>query len=106
MYIKILKKLEKEQLLQRLFYTSRISVRDSEKKYFIKKIVNYIDWSNQINQIDLEDVQPMFNVIEWLGHTNSNIREDKVTVKDNSNELIDNAPDKEDMFIAVPKVIE
>lgn len=96
----------KEQLLQKLFYISRLSVSDSEREYFIKKISSYIDWSNEINQIDLENIQPMYNVIEWLGYTNSNIREDKVTVTDNSNELINNAPDKEDMFIAVPKVIE
>ena len=48
----------------------------------------------------------MFNVLEWLGNSMEDYRKDSVTAQDCSTQLIKNAPDQEDMFIAVPKIIE
>ena len=98
--------MKEDKLLQKLLYTARIKIDDSEKEVFSRKVNDLIKWGHEIDKVDTNNINPTFNVLEWLGHSIDNAREDKVNAQDCSSELIKGAPDKEDMFIAVPKIIE
>ncbi|MGV3278497.1 Asp-tRNA(Asn)/Glu-tRNA(Gln) amidotransferase subunit GatC [Rickettsiales bacterium LUAb2] len=94
-----------EELLAKLSKITRINISDAEKSNYIKKLVALMEFSKLINANEV-DAEPMFTVQEWLGKHMENLRKDEAIEGNNTNSLINTAPDKEDVFIAVPKVIE
>lgn len=95
-----------KQLLKKISDIARIKINESEKVIFLNKINNFIDWTNEINTIDTSGVEPTYNILEWQGYPNTNLREDIATTQNNCEKLLQNSPDQEDDFIAVPKIIE
>ena len=55
-----------------------------------------------LNEVDVEGVEPMTSVTPMK----MRMREDKVTVGDIADDILRNAPAREDHFFVVPKVVE
>jgi aspartyl-tRNA(Asn)/glutamyl-tRNA(Gln) amidotransferase subunit C len=56
----------------------------------------------QLREIDVENVPPMTSVVEH----SLRMREDNVTEENTADALMKNAPEAEDHFFVVPKVVE
>ncbi|MGZ8351032.1 MAG: Asp-tRNA(Asn)/Glu-tRNA(Gln) amidotransferase subunit GatC [Allosphingosinicella sp.] len=81
---------------------ARIAVSDAEVAALAPELSNILGWVEQLQEVDVDGVQPMTAVIPnplWL-------REDKVTDGDIRDAVLKNAPVAEHGFFAVPKVIE
>ena len=81
---------------------SRIKLEEKEADSLIKDINSILDWVEQLNEVNTEKVEPLSNIsLSKLPK-----REDIPENKNNSKEILSNAPDKLEGYFAVPKVVE
>ena len=83
-------------------HLARIGVDDDELEPLAADLSSILQWIDQLNEVDTDNVPPMAavhdDVLRWRGDiiNDGNIQDDILT----------NAPDCENGFFAVPKVIE
>jgi aspartyl-tRNA(Asn)/glutamyl-tRNA(Gln) amidotransferase subunit C len=81
---------------------ARIAVSDAEVEALVPELNNILTWVEQLQQVDVEGVQPMTAVIP----NQLRLRHDVVTEGGERDAILRNAPVAEHGFFAVPKVIE
>ncbi|HEX8126163.1 MAG TPA: Asp-tRNA(Asn)/Glu-tRNA(Gln) amidotransferase subunit GatC [Allosphingosinicella sp.] len=81
---------------------ARIAVSDSEVESLAPELNNILGWVEQLQEVDVEGVEPMTAVIP----NTLRLREDVVTDGGKQGDVLANAPAAEHGFFAVPKVIE
>ena len=88
--------------VKRVAKLARIAVDDTRAETMQGELNAIIGFVDQLNEVDIEGVEPMTSVVE----TEMKKREDVVTDGDNVSAVTVNAPATEDGFFMVPKVIE
>ena len=91
-----------EATVRRIARLARISVTDDEAKALQGELSTILDWVEQLNEVDVEGVEPMTSVVEM----SMKMRDDVVADGERPAEVTANAPAKEDHFFMVPKVVE
>ena len=91
-----------EATVRRIARLARIKVTDAEAKALEKEISGILDWVRQLDEVDVGNVEPMTRVIPMTLRK----REDKVTDGEIAEQVLANAPQREDDFFVVPKVVE
>jgi aspartyl-tRNA(Asn)/glutamyl-tRNA(Gln) amidotransferase subunit C len=81
---------------------ARIAVSDSEVESLAPELNNILGWVEQLQEVDVEGVEPMTAVIPNA----LRLRDDEVTDGGKRDDVLANAPAAEHGFFAVPKVIE
>ena len=81
---------------------SRIKLEEKEADSLIKDLNSILDWVEQLNEVNTEKVEPLSNI----SLSNLPKREDISENKNDSKEILSNAPDKLEGYFAVPKVVE
>ena len=81
---------------------SRIKLDDKESEDYIKDLNSILDWVEQLNEVNTENIQPLSNISSSVLPK----REDTSKDVNSSDEILENAPDKLEGFFAVPKVVE
>jgi aspartyl-tRNA(Asn)/glutamyl-tRNA(Gln) amidotransferase subunit C len=81
---------------------ARIAVSDSEVESLAPELNNILGWVEQLQEVDVEGVEPMTAVIPNI----LRLRDDIVTDGGKREDVLANAPAAEHGFFAVPKVIE
>ena len=81
---------------------ARIAVSDEEVAALAPELNNILGWVEQLQEVDVEGVEPMTAVIP----NRLRLREDEVTDGGIREDVLANAPAAEQGFFAVPKVIE
>ncbi len=88
---------------------ARLSFDDDKLQKMQTELSAIIDWADALQSVNTDDVEPLFNVSD----KNAPMREDKVVMMNNRNDVLQNAPDSDDnddilnrQFFAVPKMIE
>ena len=81
---------------------SRIKLDDKESEDYIKDLNSILDWVEQLNEVNTENVEPLSNISSSILPK----REDVSNDTNSSEEILENAPDKLECFFAVPKVVE
>ncbi len=90
------------ETVKRVAKLARIAVNDEKAARMQGELNAILGFVEQLNEIDVEGVEPMTSVVEM----EMKKREDKVTEGNISEEVTRNAPQSEDGFFMVPKVIE
>ncbi len=99
--------IDNKEEIKKLSEMVYIHVSEEEASEFYDTVGNILDFCDKLMELDTASVEPMFTVPEIIFEdVKANLREDKVTDGNYVDEILSNAPDKEDVFIAVPKVIE
>ena len=81
---------------------SRIHVKEEEIKSLSNDLSHIINWINQLDELDTNDVEPLSGVnIDTLP-----LRKDEVTEDKNTENILQNAPEANSGFFVVPKVVE
>ncbi|MFQ5617479.1 MAG: Asp-tRNA(Asn)/Glu-tRNA(Gln) amidotransferase subunit GatC [Rhodospirillales bacterium] len=83
-------------------FLARIKVPDEDLEHLAGELSNILGWVEQLGEVDTEGVEPMTSGAEMT----SPEREDSVTDGDARDQVLANAPEADDGFYAVPKVIE
>ena len=81
---------------------SRIKLEDKEFEGYIKDLNSILDWVEQLNEVNTENVEPLSNISSSVLPKRDDISHDT----NSSVEILKNAPDKLEGFFVVPKVVE
>ena len=81
---------------------SRIAVPEDRLEEMAGELNGILGWIDQLNEVDIEGVEPMTSVVE----TKLPMREDVVTDGNIQDQVLANAPRSEDGFFVVPKAVE
>ncbi|MCA8903088.1 MAG: Asp-tRNA(Asn)/Glu-tRNA(Gln) amidotransferase subunit GatC [Hyphomonas sp.] len=81
---------------------SRIAVTEQRLDEMVGELNGILGWIDQLNEVDVEGVEPMTSVVE----TKLPMREDVVTDGNIQDQVLANAPRSEDGFFVVPKAVE
>ena len=91
-----------EATVRRIARLARIKVTDAEAKALEGELSGILDWVKQLDEVDTRNVEPMTAVTPMT----LKMREDKVSDGEIADDILANAPTREDHFFVVPKVVE
>ena len=92
---------DKKSLLK-LGKLARISISDDKLNNLSKDLNSILEFVDQLKEIETDQVDPTSNSL----NQKLEVRDDKVDTKNNAEDILKNAPEKEMDFFVVPKVIE
>ena len=81
---------------------ARLQLNDQEKEVFTQQLDSILEYMEKLNELDTENVSPTFHVLPL----NNVMREDEVKDSQLQKDMLANAPERDDNFFVVPKVIE
>ena len=88
--------------VKNIAFLARVKVPDSELEALAGELSGIIGWVEQLNEVDTDGVDPITSVAEMSLFR----RKDEVTDGNYPERVLANAPEREDGFYAVPKVVE
>jgi aspartyl-tRNA(Asn)/glutamyl-tRNA(Gln) amidotransferase subunit C len=81
---------------------ARIKVTEDDLNYYAPQLQNILQWAEQLQEVNTDDVEPLANVSEII----LTLREDIVTAGNDTDLILKNAPEAVEGFFVVPKVVE
>lgn len=91
-----------DRTVRRIARLARIKITDAEAKGLQSELTGILNWIEQLNEVDTKDVEPMTRVVPiQLAQ-----REDVITDGGIAEDVTRNAPQTENHFFVVPKVVE
>ncbi len=91
-----------EETVRRIARLARIKVSDEEVKALEGELSGILEWVRQLDEVDTSAVEPMTRVTPMT----LKMRADVVTDGGKADDIVANAPAREDHFFVVPKVVE
>lgn len=88
--------------IQGIARLARLNLSDTEKEKFAEDINGILNWVEQLNNVQVENIEPLTSINE---ETNR-MRSDEVTEGNLQTELTANAPETVMGFYVVPKMVE
>ena len=92
--------LSKEDVLK-IAKLSKLEFSENEIEKFRTDLNKIFDHMEELNSVDTSDVEPLFNVLDLKDVLRKDIVRDSGIKKD----ILKNAPNSDDAFIIVPKVV-
>ena len=80
----------------------RIKLKEEEIEEFSSQLSSILDWVEQLNEVNTEKIKPLSNV----SSSDLPLREDKIITKNDSEDVLSNAPEKLENYFVVPKVVD
>jgi aspartyl-tRNA(Asn)/glutamyl-tRNA(Gln) amidotransferase subunit C len=81
---------------------ARLGISEDEKKKFEEQLSSILNYVDKLSELKTDNVSPTAQVLK----EENVLREDKVTQFQNIEKILDNAPEREDRFFKVKKIIE
>jgi aspartyl-tRNA(Asn)/glutamyl-tRNA(Gln) amidotransferase subunit C len=88
--------------VKRIARLARIAVTEEEAEHLKGELNSILGWVEQLGELDVADVGPMTSVVE----VKMKKRQDAVTDGGIADDIVANAPETEDHYFVVPKVVE
>jgi aspartyl-tRNA(Asn)/glutamyl-tRNA(Gln) amidotransferase subunit C len=92
-----------EKTVRKVAKLARLALPEERVAPMAKELNGIMAWIEQLNEVDVEGVEPMTSAVEGLSLP---MRDDVVTAGDDPEKVLKNAPKSEDGFFVVPKVVE
>jgi aspartyl-tRNA(Asn)/glutamyl-tRNA(Gln) amidotransferase subunit C len=90
------------ETVRRIARLARIALEEEQVDEMAGELNNILSWIEQLGEVDVEGVEPLTSVI--VQHLR--MREDEITEGGHAEALMANAPESEDHFFVVPKILE
>jgi len=94
-------KLTRESV-QRVAILARLRLTADEESEFTRQLDHILAYMDKLNELDTTNIELFNHDID----NSSALRDDKVTNQPNTDALLANAPDRDETFFKVPKIIE
>lgn len=91
-----------ETMVRRIATLARIGVSNDEVPGLAKELSAILGFVEQLSELDTEGVKPLTSAVD----TKMRWREDAVTDGAYPQDVLANAPDRDEEYFAVPKVVE
>jgi aspartyl-tRNA(Asn)/glutamyl-tRNA(Gln) amidotransferase subunit C len=88
--------------VKRIARLARIAVTEEEARSLQGELSAILRWVEQLGELDVDGVPPMTSVVAMKIKT----RSDTVTDGNRVDDIIGNAPETEDNYFVVPKVVD
>ncbi|HEX3653183.1 MAG TPA: Asp-tRNA(Asn)/Glu-tRNA(Gln) amidotransferase subunit GatC [Rhizomicrobium sp.] len=88
--------------VRRIAKLARIALPEERVEPMMVELNGILGWIEQLQEVDVGDIEPMTSVITQK----LKMRDDVVTAGGDAAAILVNAPQTEDGFIVVPKVLE
>ncbi|HEY8277644.1 MAG TPA: Asp-tRNA(Asn)/Glu-tRNA(Gln) amidotransferase subunit GatC [Methyloceanibacter sp.] len=88
--------------VHRIAKLARIAITDEEAGRLEKELSGILDWVAQLDEIDTKDIEPMTRVVAMTMKQ----RKDEVTDGNCTEAILKNAPEVDDGYFVVPKIVE
>lgn len=92
-----------ENTVRKAAKLARLALPEERVKPMAEELTGILNWIEQLNEVDIEGVEPMTSAVEGLALP---MREDVVNDGGDAERVLKNAPKSEDGFFVVPKVVE
>ena len=80
---------------------ARLELSESEEQQFTGQLNSILDYVQQLDELDTQDVPPTTRAIEVSNIT----RPDQLDIFAGREDILDSAPDREEDFFKVPKIM-
>jgi aspartyl-tRNA(Asn)/glutamyl-tRNA(Gln) amidotransferase subunit C len=90
------------ETVRRIARLARLAVDEDQVAAMERELNALLSWVEQLSEVDVTGVPPMTSVVEQQ----LKMRDDVVTDGGYADDLMKNAPQSEDHFFVVPKVVE
>lgn len=90
------------ETVKRVAFLSRLKVEDEKIEATKEEFNKILNWIEELNEVNTDNVEPLISVND----TTLRLREDQITDGNYQEAVLENAPDKEYDYFAVPKVVE
>jgi aspartyl-tRNA(Asn)/glutamyl-tRNA(Gln) amidotransferase subunit C len=91
-----------DKTVRRIAHLARIAVADDEVAHLRGELNAMLAFVEQLEEVDVAGVEPMTSVTPMRMKS----RADVITDGEKPDEIVKNAPAREDHFFVVPKVVE
>ena len=91
-----------EEMARRIATLARIGVSDAQLPDLAKELSAILGFVEQLSEVDTTGIKPLTSAVE----TTMRLRPDEVSDGGYPDDILKNAPEKDDEYFAVPKVIE
>ena len=91
-----------EATIRRIARLARIRITDAEAEGLKSELSGILNWVEQLSEVDTANVEPMTRVVP----IELKQRQDEITDGGKADDIVANAPLREDHFFVVPKVVE
>ena len=91
-----------KQLISKLEKLSRLELSESERAQIQKDLNNILVMIEKLEELNTDDVEPLSHISEG----ENVLREDRIDNQLSRPEALANAPDRDDQYFKVPKVID
>ncbi|HEY2070086.1 MAG TPA: Asp-tRNA(Asn)/Glu-tRNA(Gln) amidotransferase subunit GatC [Rhizomicrobium sp.] len=88
--------------VRRIAKLARIALPEDRVAPMEGELNGILKWVEQLNEVDVTGVAPMTSVVAQ----HLRMREDVITAGGDASAIVANAPESEDNFFLVPKVVE
>jgi len=88
--------------VKRVAHLARIAVNDEEAEKMTGELNAILGFVEQLNEVDIDGIEPMTSVVEM----SMKKRTDGITDGGYPQDVVQNAPETDDNFFVVPKVVE
>ena len=91
-----------KKTIEKVAKLANIKIPDSEKELLCQQLGKITNFVELLQEVDTQNVKIMGNV----HNINLKLFDDKIKISNNVDEILENAPDSQYNYFAVPKVIE
>jgi aspartyl-tRNA(Asn)/glutamyl-tRNA(Gln) amidotransferase subunit C len=90
------------ETLRKIAHLARLDFNQADEEGMIRDLTEILDWVEQLNEVDTEGVEPLTSMSQEVNM----FRDDEVGEHLDHERALKNAPDKDNDYFRVPKVIE
>lgn len=90
------------QTVKKVARLARLDVKDSEKQPVADKMTQIMKWIEQLGEVNTDNIEPLTGSADMELH----LRKDDVTDGACADKVLANAPEENQGYFAVPKVVE
>ena len=91
-----------KETVRRIARLARIALEEERVEPMVNELNGILGWVEQLGEVNIEGVEPLTSVVAQR----LKMREDVVTAGGDAGAVTMNAPESEDAFYIVPKVVE
>lgn len=91
-----------ETLVRRIAHLARIKVSDEDVGHLEGELSSILGFVEHLSEVDTDNVKPMTSAIDMSMRE----REDVVADGGYASDIVKNAPERDDHYFMVPKVVE
>jgi len=88
--------------VEKIAKLSRLELSPEEKEKFSRELGRILEYINKLKEVETEKVEPLYQVVG----VNNVSRDDKIFSSNESDKILNEAPEKEGRFFAIKKVFK